>query len=385
MDYLILLLLTIIIIKYKSILIRITLLLFIYPIWILGLLKNGIYVPGQITAIGFDYYEKYLHVGYNWALLGYVILLVSLWNLRNKLFNFSLVSVEEKTRTIIVILTIIFALLFMPHAFFLSERRFHLFPFLSAGTIYNVLSIFLIISHKSIKRFSSFLHFLLLIFLILRGERVDQIAVFLSLFLFTGFENKIENKIGLKFIIPGIFLFIIVTSIGFIRVFGLKYFFDNISYLVGLSFYAQTTAVDVTHVYLSAVKYYFEMPINLEVMTNFPSSFVPGFPGSGAGSKTNYIIELNSVVPNYGGGLFYSELAMNLGLVGVVISILFFSLLIQIAFFKKTLINAIFGVCLLILSFRIQWYGMLYLIKPLYLSFLLFYMLFVLSRNNSLR
>jgi hypothetical protein len=338
-------------------------------------------MPGIISSIGLDYYKEYVPIAFWWSLIGIYTFIISLWGKRDTVVSFNILKIEKKTRFVLTILTAISAAIFLPKVFYLSDNRFNFLPFFAWGALYNVLSILLVISHKSFRNISSVIHLLLLLFIMARGERADQIMVLLSLFLFMGNESRKERAVNLKYVVLGLSLFLSVSFIGFIRLFGFQNLVNNFSYYLGLSFYAQQTAADVTHVYMSSVYYFFEHSFSIPVMFNLPLSLIPGLPGGGSSASNNYINTLMEVVPSYGGGLFYAESALNFGLFGIIGYVLILSRIIRYGLRANTLISKIVLFSTIILVFRIHWYGLLYLLKPIYISFILIVFLKTLSKS----
>ncbi|MGB3468284.1 MAG: hypothetical protein WBA74_23565 [Cyclobacteriaceae bacterium] len=371
MDIILLLAGTLAIVLFKSNTIRMHLVIFVYPIWVMFLTKSDVYIPGIISAIGLDYYEQYVATAFWWALIGYYTFVVLLWGKRKVRVQFETVLIEEKSRVILVGFTVIVAAIFMPRVFFISDERFNLLPFFAWGALYNVMSVILIISHQNFKRTSSIIHLMLLVFIMARGERADQIMVLLSLFLFSGIYIKNEIKINYKFAIGGGLLFMVVSFIGIIRIIGFQNFIEHFTFYLGLSFYAQQTAADVTHVYMSSVLFYFQEPPDYAVVMNLPLSILPGLPGGGSAASNNYINTLMQVVPSYGGGLFYAEAAMNFGVLGIMFYAASLALLIRYSLACDTLLKKIITFVVFTMVFRVHWYGLLYIIKPIYISLLL--------------
>lgn len=361
--------------KFKSNFVRLHLLLIIYPVFILLIYKSGYILPGIISVAGLAYYSEYISIGFYWLAFSYLLFVSILWAHRHKTIEFNIINIKESSRLIICLGTLISAAIFLPKAFFLSEQRFNLLPFFAWGGLYNIFSILLILSHTSFKKLSSVLHLILLLYIMFRGERADHIMVLGTLFLFKGASVKSEIQLSLKNVLTILSVVIITSIIGIARIDGFNNILDDLDYYIGMSLYAQQTGIDVVHVYMSSIWYYFNEKFNPLILLNLPLSIIPGLPGGGTDSVYNYSQFLKTYIPNVNGGLFYSEAILNFGLLGLIIYMLLFALIIRYCLLGNGLTWKIFMIIMYIMSFRFQWYGALFIIKPFILG--LFFILFL--------
>ena len=348
---------------------------------VMYLLHLKVPMYGVISIVGLKYYEPLIPYGLTGTLIAYFIVALGLLKYRKIECSFSTVRIDEASRVILVMAAIVIAALAWPRVFMVSNRRFNAIPGMSWGAIYSVLSILLLLTHVSFRYLSSILHICLLVFIMGRGERADQLMVLGMYIVFVGSEIRKERTVNIKLIIGGLVLFLCMTAIGAIRVVGIDNFIKHFDHYLSIAFYSQQTAQDVTHVYLTSVWHYFNKPLFLEAFLNTPSSIIPGIPTGGTSSEYNYIQHLREFIPSAGGGLFYSEGAMNFGVFGVAIYSIMFLLLLRYTIQGKSLLSGVLLLSIFTLIFRAHWYGLLFLVKPVFYSYFLILMLKSLTKK----
>ncbi len=352
------------IITFKSIIIRINLFVFAYPIFIMFLMKQGTKMSG-IMSIMFDRYDQYLDTAYYWSVLGYIVLILVIWPVRKKRLSIKRLDITEGSRFILIILLLLLGIIVWPEAFGIyGYGRFNLLPGGAWSGLYTLVSSLLILSSKGLSSWSSRLHLALCLFIIFRGERVDNLVVVLALFTLSPTEGGIikeTNKV-IRFAIIAFPFMIIVSLIRIVQILGLKTVLDNWLFYATATLYKQHTALDVTHVYLSAVAYFHEMPSKWYALFNSVLSMI-----SLNSNKLDYVFITKEIIPNAGGGIFYSEGVLAFGVFGVIVYSAFFGIALRYGIKGESLFAKSIIVLLLLLCFRFQWYGGIYIMKLLWL------------------
>lgn len=350
-----------VILVFKSLVIKFNLLIYSYPIFIIFLLKQGVEMSG-ILRHSIQEYIQYIDIGFYSSAMGYFFLVLILYPIRNLHVSFQRVRINEPSRYIMLCALILIGIIVWPAAFGIGGvGRFNLLPGGAWSSLYVLVSAMLILSSKGLKSWSTRLHLAICLFIIFRGERVDNLLCVISLLLFRGEEQKSEKyKLG-KMLIFGLPFFIIVSLVRIVQILGFDFVKKNWLELMVATLYKQHTALDVTHVYLSSIAYYYEMPSKWYAIFNSLLSSI-----SMNSSSLDYVFIVRELIPNAGGGLFYSEAVLAIGPVGVVLYTIVFGLVLKYSVKKQTLVTNCFAILFFLLSFRLQWYGGIYIVKLLW-------------------
>ena len=339
---------------FKSVYLKIFIVVMWYPMLILAFFLNGFSMPGilgmheavlngYIASIGLQYY-----------LVGFVLFCAILFPLRNRKVVFPLLAINYNTRLVLLILASIGA---MPLLNTHSESG------IKTATAYLVFSVFLLLTHEK-KDTLWFFHFCLSMSLIALGERVDSLLIIVLLFLVKGNKKFAADFSDKKIYLGGILFFVILVAVGYIR--GNESF--TIDMLVN-SFVSQRTVCDVTYIYLTSISYILEHGCKLEVMSPL---FLGVLPGEGVTSTLCYTNFLSKYMYNPGGGLFFSEGVVALGLLGVIVYISSFALFLRIVVNSKKIYSSIIFLFFCVMACRVTWYGMFYIYKPILLGYILY-------------
>jgi MFS family permease len=344
---------------FKSFFLKMTILAYAYPIWLMSAYSLGLPVSRIMAVYGDKYYSMYYTEVFIIAMLSYVAFIGAIWNIRKKEYKFYIVRLPFVVRLLLLIFFVVFVVVAYPKVFGLSNHRFG-----SMGGVVIVLaSVFIMTSSKSKdQKFLSLLFMSLIFFIVLNGERVDFILMLMTTYIF----YKRESIVNLKIfgVIAFIGLLLAVVS-GFLRS-GQN--LDLISILIVLPHILTNfgTAVDVIHVYMSSVWYYHNVGITVDPILNIFFSYIPLFGDRGVSSDLNFSKVLIPYIKNLGGGLFYSVGMMSMGAIGVILSGLLYGYLFKKLFISKGIYSLLF-IAFFILQFRLQWYGFTYYSTPIIL------------------
>lgn len=291
------------------------------------------------------------------------IFIAILYPLRGKVYKYKSFSCSFGLYAFLLIVIFFSAVLSYPRVSGINFGK-------DLSTIYIATNIALLLCKKPRKSFLSAIHIIILLWVIVGGDRVDSLASLMFMFLF-GKEGKwnIEN-INLKYVyLGGGVLFALSIISGLVR--------DNNPVTIEsflFSIYAQQTVSDVLFVFLSSIEYNLTNGSYPDVLGNLLFGLFPG-PYYGVVSPYNFTSVLKSFIPNPGGGLFYSEGMLAFGWFGVIIYITLYALLIRFLFQRKERFFVTLFLLMTAMSFRIQWYGFIYCYKPVIFS-LLYYCYF---------
>lgn len=374
---------------FKSIYLKFCVFVFFYPIVTLFCVKFNIPLFGIITAIGSKFFTQNIaDYAYAWSITGYLVFISTLWSVRNQRIEFDTLKINAETRLILLICHAVFAIVAYPRAFYIADYRFNLLPGGGWASIYSLFSILIILSSK--KKFSliEIIHLAITFFVILGGERADSMLILLFMLIYRGDEVKKEIRLNIKFFSIATLSVSFFLIVGAMRHKALDFLLNNygdILPLVGTllltSLYNQQTVSDTAHVYLSSVWGYFNDQGSYMTLLNTPFTLFPMTPLGGATSPYYYQQWIHPYIPNAGGGLFYSEGALNFGLSGVIFYAFLLGFIIKKTLISKKLFGHLAFVALFVLQMRIQWYGFLYMMKPFVLLYL-FSVVYDLSRQG---
>ena len=296
-------------------------------------------------------------------------------------------QVLNKKYTISKVLTNIFCLIaiaatiiYLPRFSLISgingETRFeHLLP----GNAWNYVAIVAILfttlsAHLSI--FQIFTYVFVVFWFFFNYERVDMLG--LSILLALRYykiiwESPIVSRIKYKKTI----LFALLTTV-------ITFLFASSHLREGRGFnliaiakdlLVQTTSCDIMHVFNTSFDYVNNIGFSYgQTYLNYIYKLIPGL-----GNDLDYSSILNHYIANPGGGYFLTEPYMNFGYLGV---ILFSLLLLGSIYWMVKKSNAyayLMYACLVAASFRIMWYGLIYIHKSFIMiipAFFVFMILF---------
>lgn len=342
-----------IILKYKSIYMKIFLLVMWYPLVILAFFHNEFPVSGILSLYSDQLLGKISEKGLNYYMIGYIVFCAILYPLRKSSICFPIMNVSQKTRWLLVVLTIVGAI---------PVLNTHSGGFMS-GTFYQLFGLLLFLTHQK-KDVIWFFHLCLCLGLIVAGERVDSLLMVVFLFLVKGGRFRAELVNNKKLFLGGISLFLLLVSVGFLRS-G-----DKVTAAALMaSFVSQRTVCDVVYIYLTAISYVSEHACNLSVLQTLYMGFLPG---GGVAADFCYTNFLGRYMPNPGGGLFFSEGVVAFGYWGVVLYIAIAGLIIRKLVVSKSIFAKFAFTLCCVMACRLNWYGIVYIYKPIVILYVLY-------------
>lgn len=353
------------ILKFKSTLIQLVLLVSFLPLITMIAFMNGLPVPGVLSLHRNVFAPNIINTAFTLLTISNWIIIGILYPIRNKTYEYTPFKCTNFTYITLLSILVISAIISYPRVFGLEFS-------LDLSTIYIATNSALLLCKRPRKNWGTIVHTLILLYVIIGGDRVDSIVAIVFLAIMNTQDNSAKESIKKTYlIIGGVTLFILSVISGIIRD-GNSVSMITILY----SFYAQQTVSDVLYVFLCSIGYFYEQGHNLSVLGNLFLGLFPG-PFYGVVSEYNYTIFLvKNYLPNPGGGLFFSEGMIAWGPAGVLLYSTIYALCMKKLFGSSKRIS----VALFILSFsmlcRIQWYGFIYSYKPILFT-LLFYFIFI--------
>lgn len=361
---------------FKSVFLKFILLIYWYPLITIYLYCIGYPLGGSIDVLGRPANELYCISAFEYAVLGFFILVAVLWKIRLEIFEFDRFLFSELFRTFIAIVLIVASAFAYPKAFGIGDQRWNLIP--GPWLVISIsLNAILLISLRTFKSLASVIQVLISLVLIVGGERANTLVVFLLFFMLYGNkeeETVIEKKLNLPLIIFG--------SIGVILAIGAHYWragqeLNQTVFLANLV--SSSTVGDVAHIYLTSFGYLAENGIDLRPIVNEVGSMLalPKFGGTGKHIEYNFTEILRNFLFNNGGGLFYSEGVLIFGKIGVLIYSVVYGFLIRLLYkYSKYYWWVAFTMLVfLMLQLRIQWYGFMYIYMPVFFGIIAIKML----------
>lgn len=359
----------ILIVNFKSLFLKFLLLIYWYPLITMYLFCIEYPLWGSIEFIGRPAHEVYAKEAFEIAVIGYFILIIVLWRIRNLKFKFERIEFSESYRTFIAIVLVAISILAYPKAFGIGEGRWNLIagPWLVASIALNVV---LLISLKSIKSLASIIQILLSVVLLVGGERVNTLVVFLLFFMLDSDElTSIVREKKLTF------YSLLLGGIGVLMAIGSHYWREGeeVNSLILLqNIISSSTVSDVTHIYFSSFGYLKENGVNLAPVINELASIfsIPKYGGTGENVASNFTEILREYMYNNGGGLFYTEGILIFGKYGVLIYSVIYGYLVRFLFVfsRRNWIVTTIMLAFLVLQLRIQWYGFMYVYMPIWIA-----------------
>ncbi|MBA6353580.1 hypothetical protein [Colwellia sp. BRX9-1] len=346
---------------FKSFLLRLPILIYAYPIWIMAGLYLGLPATRIIGNVGMSYYSDYIRIGFYSSLGSYIAFIIMIWNIRNNEFTFFRVPFSFLLRTICLFLFILSLFVAYPGAFGFTEGRFG-----SAGSLVIVLFALTTLSRNFKYKVDAIniIMFIIILFMLSKGERVDFILALLALFMI----NKKQTVFSITRLVFVVTIFMFVGVYGGLSRAGGDITFEKLLLSVSFAITNFGTAVDVVHVYLSSVWFFYNKPLDLMPLVNLILSYIPMSPMGGASSEFNFSLVTKKHIHNVGGGLFYSVGMMVSGPIGVIILGFLYGYLFKKLFLLKSYFSVVF-IAFFVQQFRIQWYGANYFGNVLFVLF----------------
>lgn len=362
---------------FKSFLLKLPVLIYGYPIWVMSGLYLGLPADRIVANVGMDYYFDFISIGFFSALGSYIAFIITIWSIRKNEFIFFRVPFSFALR--LICLALYFLLLFIayPGVMGLSEGRFG-----SGGSLVIVLFAITSLSRdfKYKVDFINTLLFILVLFMLSQGERVDFILALAALFMI----NKKESKFSIIRLVFVVVIFLFVGVYGGLSRHGVEITFETLLLSVSFAMTNFGTAIDVVHVYLSSVWYFYNKPLDYMPLVNLISSYIPFSPMGGASSEFNFTLVNQKYITNVGGGLFYSVGMMTIGPAGVVLFGFLYGYLFKRLFLLKSYWSMIF-IAFFVQQFRIQWYGANYFGNVFLILSCLGFILFFLKKQKLIK
>ncbi|MBR9754210.1 MAG: hypothetical protein GYB56_05575 [Gammaproteobacteria bacterium] len=336
---------------YKNSFLRICILIYAYPIWIMYGLMLGDEPTRIISATGYYYYSDYLDEAVLTAIASFIFFLIPLWKIRKSEYSFPCIRVSKATNVLFFLLFIFSICAAYPSVFYLSDSRF--------GSMGSLVVIFfaawiITVGNKSeaIGKLQYMVSFAVVVFAIVRGERVDFILM-LCLMLFFYFKT---SRISLLYLsAPLIAIFSLGMYGGLSRGGDILTLSSLIEEIV-INISRLGTAVDVVHVYLSSIWYVNKIGYTFDPLINIAMSIFPSNRFGGASSEYNYVWVLRRYINNVGGGMFYTAFMLAAGPLLTIISGYIYGYCLK----KLFLLDAKYGIIFImffIMQLRLQWYG----------------------------
>lgn len=365
------------ILKFKSVFLKLILGVFWYPLVTMYLYCIDYELGGSLYYIGGTIHKPYCKEAFVYAIAGYYTLIAIVWKLRNLKFSFQKIKSNELSRSIFVCIFFVVAVIAFPKAFGIGSQRWNLIPG-PWPVVFIAMNLVLFTSFESLKQKSSIAHLLILSICFVGGERATSALVLLLFFLFVPYNKyyMIEKKI--KYYYAVVFLLIAVLGIAAQswrsgKLFSLESLYVN---LISL-----TTVSDVVHIYFSSFSYIEKYPLTLNPLINELASMfnIPGY-GGATSLEYNFTEILREYIVNYGGGLFYTEGVLVFGKIGVLLYAVMYGFLIRFLYLNKSRFAQVVMLVFIVLQMRIQWYGFMYIYTPILLTYLFIKLLEILNK-----
>lgn len=349
-----LLILCLSIFRFKSVILKLILLISLYPLLQLFIFLNDIPLSGIIDFNSYLFSEKAVHLAFNSYLAGEYIFFIILWPLRNEIYSYKPINIGSGMHFTLLILFII-------SSYSVFQIRSE-----SGGTasLYLVFSTLLIFCKKGgVRNVYTLLQLAFLIFVIMMGERVDSIMAIVLLIVLDKDGEEIIEKYNKKFLYSSLLLLFVVSIISaFIRS-SMEYDLNSLA----RSFYSQQTVADVLFVYLCGAEYYVSHGFAPEVLNNLFFGYLPGEYRSVTSSFYYGRFLINNFADNPGGGLFFTEGLLAFGPFGVPIYLSLLAITLKFLFKSKNRISVLVFILFFIMICRIMWYGLVYTYTPIVL------------------
>ena len=350
------------ILRFKSLLLQLVILVSLFPLITLLAFINGLYIPGVLSLRVDCFSEDVLRTGVILLAIANTILIAILYPLRHKTYLYSPFKCTTYSFCILLLILLLSAIISYPRVFGIDIG-------IDMSTIYISTNVALFLCKRERNSLCTFFHFLILLVVLIGGDRVDSIISLVFLCVMGFKDGQIVENIKKRYVfIGGILLFSISIFSGLARGRNSLTAFD-----LFYSLYAQQTISDVLYVFLCSISYYYENGVDLSVLYNFLFGLIPG-PFYGVVSPYNYTIFLNNnFLPNPGGGLYFSEGMIAFGPLGVLLYSLIYALCIRKLFVCRDRYFVVLFLVFIVMLCRIQWYGFIYTYKPIIFSYIFYY------------
>ncbi len=348
-----------ILLKFKSITLQIIIGITILPQITLLAFSLDFPVPGVLSLKREIFSSKAITIANISLLISSWILLFVLYPLKNQIYHYHSFKCTKTSYLILLVIAFICAICSYPRVSGLNFR-------FDLSTIFISTNVAMFLCRYPRSNSLTILHLALLIWVIIGGDRVDSMASVIFLLIFASNGTYHKESVRYSFLIFGIFvLFTLGIVSGLLRN-GLSFSPEHLLY--GL--YAQQTVSDVVYVFLCSIEYFLENGSNTEVLLNMLFGLFPG-DYYGVASEYNYTIFLNHhFAPNPGGGLYVSEAMIAFGLLGTFLYVFVYASIIKALFIRHGNIATCLFILFVVMSFRMQWYGIIYCYKPVIFSIL---------------
>ncbi len=311
-------------------------------------------------------YKYSVDVSFFSAVASYFIYILVLLPIRNKKFVFEKFPLSARARWFVALLFILSLFLSYPKVMGVGDLRFGV-----GGSITLVLLVLVLCSRRPFRQWDplSGVIFIILVFLVGSGERVDFVLAVIALMAI----NSRNGQISLGWLMVGCAaLFSLGVYAGLARI-GIEIQYDKFLDFLFASAFNFGTAIDVVHVYFSGTWYYERFGVSLEPLANVVSSYFPIFPWGGAGHEYNFSWFLRPYIDNVGGGLFYTVGMLALGPLGVLVFGAGYGAITRILFKFSKPYGSIVFVAFFVMQFRLQWYGLTYFGNVLIILLVVYY------------
>jgi len=372
----------ILLMRFKSVLLKLILFIYWYPLVTIYLFCLDYPLGGSIDILGRPINEIFAKDALSYAILGYFIFVAVIWNLRTKKFKYKRFKFSESLRVFISILLLITSILAYPKAFGIGDQRWNLIggPWLVISISLNALLILSFIKFKSI---SSIIQLTITLILLVGGERVNNLITFFLFFILYSNSSQqkiIEKKLNFSLLFFGSTAVIIAIGAHYWRngeTFKLLQLYSNII--------SSSTVGDVVHIYLTSFTYLNEKGLDYRPILNEIGSllYLPNIGGTGKAIIYNFTEILRVYIHNNGGGLFYTEGVLIFGRIGVIIYAFIYGLLVKYLFVSSNKYISIVAIIFFVLQFRIQWYGFMYIYSPIWFSIIMFKLLDLIKKRKN--
>ncbi len=317
----------------------------------------------SVKEFGLHYYEINLA-----TIIFNIIMLIYLFftkiNKYEKLTLNNTYQISDYLINIFCLIAIFATIVYLPRFSLLSgvsheSRYYHLLP----GNAWNYVAIVSIL-FTTLSRKLSFFQIITYSFVILwffmNYERVDMLG--LTVLLVFRYRDYILQSSFVKYIPYKKIVFSTLFTSLFAFLFASSYLREGKSFnLFSLirDILVQTTSCDIMHVFNTAFEYVENVGLTYgSTYLNYLYKIIPGF-----GNHMDYSSILDNYIANPGGGYFLSEPYMNFGYIGVLLfSILLLTVIYLLCKYSNSYTYLLYT-CLVAASFRIMWYGLIYIHK----------------------
>lgn len=333
-----------------------------------------------ISALGLHMKEILLTILiFNIITLLFVLLSKSLKN-ESKIV-YSIYNISKLEVCFFIFITIMSLIISMPHIPFYNASMSNRQAVLIQGGAWNYVGLcafaFLMATNKN-KKIINFIFIFLVVWNIGNYNRADVLSLVIIYVIRLIKLNKISKHKQIKYFSMIFLLFLFSLFVGNYRVSNSMNnnifiaFINSIGKTIN-DILNQPTAADIIHIYNVSIDYTQNLGfLHGSTYAFYLYSIVP-FLGKVYSNMYLFTNVLNSYYFNLGGGFFLAEPYLNFGILGTILYGIVFNIIMYFILKKNNLINYVYYICIWIVAFRLQWYGLIYLersfieILPLYL------------------